>query len=166
MATLGFKAFNGDCTNRYGKKFLEGVEYSFDGQLQYGSSDNGFHFCNNLEDTFRFFDSFNDEVIIGKIVADDKIISTDDTFYGYYGLCVTNRIKVLKFMSREEVVDYGLSLVGDRLYRFIRGYKLTPDDIKMFQDKFSDDYIAIANIEYYQLGDKKAFVKKLGGYNG
>ena len=166
MATLGFKAFNSDCTNRYGMKFLENIEYSFDGQLQYGSSNNGFHFCENLEDSFRFFNSFEDDIVIGKIIADDKIVSKDDNFYGYYGLCVTNKIKVLKFMSREEVINYGLSLVGERLYRFIRGYKLTAGEIKILQDKFKDDYMAITNIEYYQLNDKEAFIKKLGGYNG
>ena len=51
----GYKCFNSDMTNRYGKKFELGKVYSTDGKVKFGNSGNGFHFCKNIEDTLRYF---------------------------------------------------------------------------------------------------------------
>ena len=50
----GFKSFNLDRTNCYGKIFEEGKEYHCDGEIKFGPHGNGFHFAERLEDTIRY----------------------------------------------------------------------------------------------------------------
>ena len=39
----GYKAFNIDATNRYGKPFTEGETYQVEGEIKFGNDGNGFH---------------------------------------------------------------------------------------------------------------------------
>ena len=50
MEVKGYKAFNKGLTNRYGRKFEIGKQYSLDGKISFGNDGNGFHFCKNIEE--------------------------------------------------------------------------------------------------------------------
>ena len=55
---LGYKCFNENLTNRYNTKFEIGKIYHVNGNIKFGNNGNGFHICKNLEDTLRYFNSF------------------------------------------------------------------------------------------------------------
>ena len=61
---LGYKCFNEDLTNRYGFKFEVGNTYKVDGIIKFGIDGNGFHMCERLEDTLRYFDAMNLDVSV------------------------------------------------------------------------------------------------------
>ena len=48
----GYKIFNLDYTNRYGKIFKEGILYQTSSKVKFGNDGKGFHMCKNLEDVF------------------------------------------------------------------------------------------------------------------
>ena len=50
MEVIGYKCFNEDLTNSYGKKFAIGQIYITTGALKFGNNGNGFHLCKNIED--------------------------------------------------------------------------------------------------------------------
>lgn len=51
----GYKAFNKDMLAMNNIKFEIGKQMHIDGPIKSGPIDgNGFHFCTNFEDTFRF----------------------------------------------------------------------------------------------------------------
>ena len=54
MGIKGYKAFYSDMRNHYGMKFKEGEIYNVSGNASFGLKGNGFHFCKNIEDTFRY----------------------------------------------------------------------------------------------------------------
>ena len=64
MEKIGYKCFNKDMTNRYGVAFLVGGIYSSDKVPKFGNEGHGFHFCKNLEDTFRYFPAMEEEVSV------------------------------------------------------------------------------------------------------
>lgn len=90
-----------------------------------------------------------------------KIIESFDEYYEYYNLYSVEKIEIIKKLSHSEVIKLALTLNGDRLYRFISGYKLHDDEILNFKNKFEDDIKAIQYIEYYQENKKDAFTKKI-----
>ena len=58
----GYKAFNKDATNRYGRPFTEGETYRITGELQFGNDGNGFHMCTSLCDVFRYVNAIDDDI--------------------------------------------------------------------------------------------------------
>ncbi len=65
----GYKCFYEGLVNLYGKKFEVGESYSNNGDVTFGNDGHGFHMCKRLEDTLRFFDTFNKEVDICEVVG-------------------------------------------------------------------------------------------------
>ena len=75
-----------------------------------------------------------------------------------------SKLEILKKLTREEIIENGLSLSELRVRRFLEGFKLTEDEIKLFLEKFSkNESLQIENvIDYYQRGNLDAFTKKRG----
>ena len=96
----GYKAFNADLTNRYGVPFIEGGKYSVDGPAVFGNSGNGFHFCERLEDTLRYFDAMNDDVKIAEVIGSGKMVEANDEYYGYYDMFSATELEVIRILSR------------------------------------------------------------------
>ena len=158
MQTLiGYKSFNKDYTNNYGKKFEEDKNYHVDGGIKYGLHGNGYHFSTNIEDTIRYCK--DKDIKIGKIQASNIIIkgSTEsDDYYGYYNNYVTSDIKILKFLEREEIINIMLKLPPYRIERFIRDYFLTESEQNIFYGISKEIDNAI---DYYQKGIKDTYIK-------
>ena len=58
----GYKAFNKDKTNRYGRLFIDGETYQINEMPSFGNKGVGFHFCKRLEDTLRYFPAMKEEI--------------------------------------------------------------------------------------------------------
>lgn len=113
----GYKAFNADLTNRYGIPFEEGKKYSVNGHAVFGNHGNGFHFCERLEDTLRYFDAMDGEVLFAEVVGSGDIVEYSDEYYGYYDMYAATEIEVLRVLTREDIINMYLSVPGYRMVR-------------------------------------------------
>lgn len=148
----GYKAYNSDFSNNYDEKYEVGKSYHFPGDIKWKKS--GFHFCQNLEDVFRYYSAF-DDIIICAVTGFGNVYSFFDD-YNEYEIMVSNNISIQRVLSRDEIIEYGKSLNGFRLLRYLTGIKLTDDEIEyIMEDK--NDTLAMQYIEYYQWGNKDVF---------
>ena len=154
MEVLGYKAFNKDFTNRYGRHFEVGGTYSVKGDLSWGKYGNGFHFCTNIEDCFRYYDP--DTSIIAEVKGFGRMVKNDDEYYGYYDMYVCEKIEIIRLISRKEIISMMLEVDFDRQERFIRSYNLTEIEKELFYMKCGGDK---NERDYYQRCQGKQFKK-------
>ena len=126
----GYKAFNKGLINRYGKVFEEGKIYRINNDIKWGNDGNGFHFCTYLEDTLRYFDGLNEEIDICKVMGSGNYVVYDDDYYGYYNMYATEYLKIIKNLTREEIIKETEKMWFERLNRFISGFKLTQEEFE------------------------------------
>ncbi len=116
--------------------------------------------CTNLEDTLRYFDAMNQNVDICKVVGYGNIEKYDDEYNGFYDMYAVEYMKILYVLTREQIIDYIVKLPIERIQRFISLYKLNPDEIDMFKEKYQNIPMILMTIEYYQENNKKVYQKK------
>ncbi len=155
---FGYKCFNEELNSYYGDRFEEGKTQHVDGEIKFNQ--NGFHMCVNLEDTLRYFNTFENNVLIAYVCGYGKVNKRDDTYYDYYDMYAVEYIKIIHVLSREEIINYGLSLPYMRLLRFISLFRLNSDEIELFKEKFYNDKNIIDTIDYYQNNKKDVYMKK------
>lgn len=158
---FGYKCFNKDLTNRYGFKFEVGKTYSVVGEIKFGVNGNGFHMCKNIEDTFRYYDAMESEVSVCEVIGLGKFVSLCDEYNGYYDMYSVKMIKIVRLLSREEIIKMILGFSEERVIRFIQLYGLTSSEIILFKEKFKKYRRVMDYIAYYQEGDKDVFKRKL-----
>lgn len=158
MEVMGYKAFNKDLTNRYGKKFEVGKIYVAPGIIKFGTYGNGFHLCKNIEDTFRYFDS--NDMTICKVVGSGKMEEGIDHYNGFYDMYVAEKIKILKELSRLDIIQEGLKLNEIRAERFVSLFNLTKEEIILFKEYFKKYINVLDAISYYQEKDKYIYHKR------
>ena len=156
---IGFKCFNKGLVTRYGNVLEVGKEYTSKNEPKFGKS--GFHFCKNMEDTFRYFDAFNDEVDVCIVEGSGKIECYNDEYYGYYDMYCSEKIKILQKLSREEVIYHAMTLYEKGVERFVSTFGLTKEEIKLFKDRFFYSRCVINAIAYYQENDKEVYQRTL-----
>lgn len=157
----GFKAFNKDLTNRYGQEFLEGERYLLEGPISFGLHSNGFHFCERLEDTLRYFDAMNEEICIAEVIGRGEIASYYDDYYGYYDMYAVSDLEIVRFLSRDEIVGSYLNCDnGNRVRRFVSGFKLTEDEIHSMQEAHKNNAEVLKALDYYQRGFRDTYEPK------
>ena len=157
----GYKCFNEGLVNRYGVSYQVGKIYNCEGNVKFGINGNGFHMCLNLEDTLRFFDSFNEKISICEVIGFGEQVLRNDEYNAYYDMYACSGIYIVKEMAREEIITYGLNLSEMRLIRFISSLKLTDLEKETFRNKFSNNELVNKYIDYYQDNIKTAFSRKL-----
>lgn len=169
MKIIGYKALDKNGCNIHGLKFIPGFNYHCDKPIQFGPNGNGFHFAKRLEDTLRYVDS--DKILrkplIAKVIGYGKIKEESDEYNGYYDLYSAENIKIVKYLSRDDIIKYASYLYykrfDERLKRFVSLYELSKDEIKLFEGKYICVDLAI---NYYQKNNENAYydfykVKKL-----
>ena len=154
---VGFKSFNSNLINHYGYKYEVKKLYHANNNIKFGINGNGFHICKNLEDTLRFFNSFDHEVEICIVIGFGECDTQYDDYYGYYDMYAFENIYIMKKLSRKEIIDYMKKQNNERIKRFISLYKMNEEEYNMFRniDSSIDKYI-----DYYQLNKKDVFEKK------
>lgn len=160
MEIYGYKCFNKNLTNRYGMKFEEGRKYKVSGNIKFGNDGNGFHFCKNMEDTFRYFDAMNDEVSVCVVKGSGNIVNYFDDYYGYYDMYSAQEIEIIKKLNREEIINMELNLNETRVKRFVSLYRLNQKEKEMFLNKFAKFIQVKDAIMYYQEHNSKVYIKK------
>lgn len=142
----GYKSVDENFKNIAGKKLEEGKSYHADGIIKYGINGNGYHFAKNLEDTLRFQLKDNYHLVkpnIAKVIGFGNIINSSDEYYGYYDLYTAENIKILKFLTHDDIINYALKLREERMRRFVSLYKLTNEEIKFFKNKYHSVDLAL-----------------------
>lgn len=153
---IGYKAFDYDLVNRYGMKFDLNVEYSLSGELKFGNNGNGFHFCTNLEDTLRYVDGAN--AIIVMVEALGNLKQYDDEYNGYYDMFVTNKIKIIKVLTKEDILKYMFKLPEFRMIRLISSFfQFSEEDLQMLEMLYQNNDSIIKAIRYYQRNELDAY---------
>lgn len=160
MRQHGYKAFNKGLTNRYGMEFKEGETYTCSGSLRFGNDGNGFHFCERLEDTLRYFPAKEEEIDIAKVTALGDLVESEDNYYGYYDMFCTDKIRIDKVLKREEILGMFLNTYDARVIRFLQGFSLTPEEIELFRFRYQDRGDILDAISYYQEGKLDTYMKK------
>lgn len=155
---IGYKAFS--CMNdRFNNIYKLNNEYKVEGEIKFGQ--NGFHFCEHLEDVFRYYDGFDEDTVICQVEGYGQIDTHEDKNYGYYDMHATSKMKILKVLSREEIMDIIMGKNIECVKRFIAGYKLTKEEKEQIQDKYNFEIIE-QYIDYYQYDNKEAFQRTRG----
>lgn len=152
----GYKCFNADMTNLYGNKFEVGKKYSIKGELKIGTSGNGFHICENLEDTLKYFGALNEDIAICEVIGTGDILSDWDDYYGFEKYAVSE-LEIVRMLSREEIIQMALNFDEDRAFRFVQLFKLTEEEIKLFEEKYGKYIRIMMALEYYQKENKKIY---------
>lgn len=164
METIeGFKTFNKNRTNRYGRPFEEGKIYEVKATPIFGNKGVGFHFCSRLEDTLRYFPAMEEEVEIARVTSLGESTMYNDEYYGYYEMYSTNKIKINRFLTREEIIKMYLKSppyqLEDRVIRFLQGYRLSKEEIALFKLVYMNHQRILECIAYYQEGIKDTYEK-------
>jgi len=158
----GYKAFNADFTNHYGRQFKGISKHSVSGEAKFGTYGNGFHFCERLEDTLRYFDAMNGEVLFAEVIGSGDVVEYGDEYYGYYDMYAATELEVVRVLSREEIISMYLSVPSHRMVRFVQGFRLNPLEKELMRCHYNDDINVLNAISYYQDGDKDVYSRERG----
>jgi len=161
MEIHGYKCFNKNLTNRYKVKFKVGKTYTVTGPIKFGNDGNGYHMCERLEDTLRFYDAMNSEVTICEVIGKDETLEYYDEYNGYYDMYSVRTIKIVKKLTREEIINIMLNTYDERLKRFISLYKLNDEELNLLRTIYKDNDQIIRYIEYFQENRLDAFKKRI-----
>ena len=148
---IGYKSLDKDYKDISENKLEENKTYHVDGKIIFGNGGNGYHFAKKLEDTLRYQLKDEDYLTrpnIAKVIGFGDIVESFDEYYGYYELYAAENIKILKYLSEEEIINYALNLREDRMLRFVSLYRLNSDEIKLFKNKYLSIDLALL---YYQI---------------
>lgn len=151
----GYKVFIGNkdyFVNNYNSEFKEGNIYTYEGKIQ--PKKYGYHFALRLEDTLRFGNAREEDIIVCEVTALGNITKYEDEYNDYYDLYVTDKLRIDKILSREEILEYASNLPDYRLIRFIISMKLSDEEIKLFLNRSAE---VLRYIDYYHNGNKEAF---------
>lgn len=161
MQRQGFKAFNKDMTNQYGLQFKEQKTYQIPDHipLTKGVKGTGFHYTPYLEDTLRYVEGLTDEIKIAQVTAIGEVITFDDEYNGYYDISAARKLTINHILTREEIINHMLTKGEFSILRFIKGYKLTPQEIEQITNKFKINPTINLAIDYYQNNDHEAYQK-------
>ena len=160
---VGYKSFSYDGVNQAGEKFEVGLNYHCNGIIKYNH--NGFHMAKNFEDTIPFSDLVDEDgnfkmlhdIIIAEVEGSGNIDCVSDIYsdyYGYYDMYACSDMKVIRYLSREELISMALALPDYRMKRFVSYMELTREEISLFYGRYP---IVDAAIEYYQKNNKEIY---------
>ena len=155
----GYKCFNKDRTNRYGKQFVEGETYTTPSDIGFGNDRRGYHMCKNLSDVFRFFDVKSGNFSVASVTGIGECVSSgEEDYYGYSDMYSFKSIKINKFLTREEIIEEMLKYKSSYLLQhFFSTFVLTEEEKVLFARKFRKDWQVMKHLLYYQFGFKGAY---------
>ena len=160
----GYKCFNKGLTNRYGEKYEIGMVYHCDGEIKFGNEGHGFHMALNLEDTLKYFDQNIDIAYVKCYGKYDEIPDTKENEENdNYDMFAFEYMVIEKVLTREEIIAHMLDAWESSVIKFIMYFKLTPDEKKLFREKFKTNTRIQNYLTYYQDSDTEVFNRQHKG---
>lgn len=115
----------------------------------------------NLEDSLRNYHAEINDVIICIVEGLEGGRKIEDTQSEYIERYEFEKIKILKEVPREFIIEYALNLYEFRLMRFLQSFKLTDEEKDKFRLKFGSDLRMKSTIDYYINGKKDAYKEEI-----
>lgn len=157
---VGFKAFNKGLITRQGDKFELDRLYEIKGTPVFRRQ--GYHMCEFLEDTLRYFDCSN--IDLCNVVGYPQIISYYDEYNGSGEIYCCQKIVLTHLMTRDEIIEEAKKMYNPfRFYTFIASFPLNDDEKKYFLEKYLKEEWMLPNL-IYRFYDKKIFDDKNVNY--
>lgn len=153
----GYKAFFPGLVNNYNVVFEVGKRYEVEEKYKKV----GYHFCKNLEDAFVYYR--NKDVEVCEVVGYGDIISYYNDYYEIYDVYASSKIKIIRKLEREEIINYflGMSYFSlNRVIRFISLFKLMKEEVNLFKEQYKNYRDVIDAICYYQENDVKVYERR------
>ena len=150
----GFKAtYNMKCM---GMEYEVGKTYELEGKLKI--CHNGFHFCQKLEDVFRYYNIFCDVVvlkveILGKVIHEANKSATD-------------KLKILEVIPNEDWKDIAAKIIdthNEMLTKFDDLFK-TATDVMELRIKWREEFNTVRHIPFLYDAAKNAGCEILRKY--
>lgn len=154
----GYKCFKAGLITNYNEKLNSNKIHFVKNEIKY--SKNGYHMCANLEDTLRFFNSFEEPVDIAEVIGFGQVDRYDDEYNDFYEMYAVEFLDIVKVLSREEIIKYVLNLPEQRVIRFVSLYRLNEDEILLLKNIYSKNEDILDAIMYYQDGKKDVYENK------
>ncbi len=154
---IGYRAFNSDYTNDLGEKFELNETHHIDGKINatFGKKGNGYYFYTDLADVFRFEDP-QKEIKVAVVEATGSIDCVKDEYNNYLRYACSD-LTVVKYLSREEILNTVLSEGIHSIDKFIRTYNLTEDERDVVLDHVRGDNDLIGKVLWYCYDKKDIF---------
>ncbi len=158
MEIRGYKAFNKERRNRYGKKFYENETYIAQGEISFGTqSQHGFHMCKNLADVFRYFDVQNKNISVAKVVGSGNWERFEDEYYDCYEMYAVEQIYIEKFLTEEEIIEKMLKDNEFNNCKFLMLYPLNKEDKIKYLNLYHNNLRMLKYLLFYQYNQKEIF---------
>ena len=163
MEIKGYKALTKNMESRYKDKYEIGKTYSVEGILKFGYgglNGNGIHFCERIEDTLKYFDSKEDDIIITEVTSleDNDVFCEEDQDFAL--MFAARKLRFDRIVPRQEIIITFLTTPYYRTERFLQFYKLTKEEIKLYKEVYQDDTYIMNIIKYYQEHQKDVYEKQ------
>ena len=150
----GYKAFENGLTTTHGFTYELGEKYYQEGEIKWQK--NGFHFCENPEDSLRYIDAFNNDYTIAEVEGSGEVLVRADEYEEFFNLYVASEITIKRIVPREEVFADVISSSQDRTKRLIVLSKLNEDEKEIIRELYPE---LSGTINYYQ-NDSYALTRK------
>lgn len=158
----GYKLLDIGLINEYGFKYEINKIYTLEGELKWNH--NGFHFCTHIEDTLRYRDKEKGTFEIVEVESLGNLVdgsNVENDYYGYETGYATDKFKIIKIVSREELIDIVLKSNNiNRITRLIYSIPLSEEEIAKIKEMYSNKELINQYIDYYQYDKKDAFSLK------
>lgn len=153
---FGYKSFLKGLKGMNNFQYEIGKSYTTNGPiLARSNKGNGFFMCEDLEDTLRYYPELPvEDPEICLVRGSGKFDVDYDAYYDYTSFAF-ERIDILKLLTREDIIAYGIELTNHRLIKFISTLKLREDELKLFEEKFSSNDDVMRTLECCQKQKKK-----------
>lgn len=158
----GYKIFNSDFTNRYGKKFEIGKTYTDDNEITTWVDGNGFHFCENFYDTFRYFD-VEEGFVLAQVVGSGNIVEYNDEYYGYLHMYSASNITIKRIVERNEIIEMLKRYVdwNFTMRKIFMTFPLTDNEFNTLLNSTESIYIKQELLKNYKTYQKNKFTQKV-----
>ena len=143
-----YKCFNEGLFNLYNERFEVGIVYHLNNEIKFHK--NGFHMCKNLEDTLRYFDSFNNNIEIAKVRGFGNIDKYDDYYNEFFDMYATEYMIIDHILTRKEIIEYTSNMSEMGLKRFLSLYRLNNEELAYFREKYRYNSMIMNTIQFYQ----------------
>lgn len=153
-----YKCFNSGLIDQYGQKYQIGKIYHADNKIKFHK--NGFHMCTNLEDTLRYFDSFEEDIDIATVSGFGNFDKYDDEYNEFFDMYATEYMLIKHVLTRDEIIAYASGISEMRLKRFLSLYKLNDFELHYFKEKCKKSRMLLETINYYQENHEKTKLLK------
>lgn len=111
--------------------------------------------CSNFEDCFRYIDS--DKSIMAEVIGYGDMKEYDDEYYGYFNMYVAEFLKVVRLVTRDELINMAKMLPEERLVRFIQTFKMSDDETDKVLENSKGKVKVLKAVQYYHFGNKHIY---------